>query len=361
MASRFTQGLGRTSEKILLDLRERIHGGEFQPGDKLPKEVELCEEYGASRSTVRRAVARLVDEGLVRVRKRAGMFVCEPPSNTSPANSRSIAVMSLFNDERLQRAQTQAVNEGCLLTYYFQFERHFDAATERAFFETILTEKYRALLAICTPLSTTNDDLLEQLTQQGTRVIHLEPYTDGLPGQEFLLPDYRAAGQAAAVQGLLKGYEHFRFAGFRRDGPWARLQLAGFASTLAEHDQEFNDTQDFYQFPMMGHQPDARERLRKFAGSLPENTQVHCRSANLGHLLLRELQELGRSVPEDIGITSSDSGPVAEECHVDILMYDFEAILMRALGIALRNPAEHLRELVPPTYEALGTLRKTAR
>ena len=56
-------------------LRERIADGHWAPGHRLPSESELASEYGVSRPTVRSAVARLVDIGVLRVRHGAGTFV----------------------------------------------------------------------------------------------------------------------------------------------------------------------------------------------------------------------------------------------------------------------------------------------
>jgi len=56
-------------------LRQRILDGQWEPGHRLPSEQELATEYGVSRPTVRSAVARLVDSGMLRVRHGAGTFV----------------------------------------------------------------------------------------------------------------------------------------------------------------------------------------------------------------------------------------------------------------------------------------------
>jgi GntR family transcriptional regulator len=56
-------------------LRQRIADGDWEPGHRLPSEQELAQQYGVSRPTVRSAVARLVDSGILRVRHGAGTFV----------------------------------------------------------------------------------------------------------------------------------------------------------------------------------------------------------------------------------------------------------------------------------------------
>ena len=57
------------------DLRTKINSGELAPNDKLPTEGELSEQYEASRNTVREAIRRLTDEGLLESRPGQGTFV----------------------------------------------------------------------------------------------------------------------------------------------------------------------------------------------------------------------------------------------------------------------------------------------
>ncbi len=56
-------------------LRERISNGDWEPGHRLPSEQQLAGEYGVSRATVRSALRRLAESGLLRVRQGAGTFV----------------------------------------------------------------------------------------------------------------------------------------------------------------------------------------------------------------------------------------------------------------------------------------------
>ncbi len=56
-------------------LRREIVEGARAPGDRLPTEAALAARFGVNRHTVRRALAALADEGLVRSRRGAGSFV----------------------------------------------------------------------------------------------------------------------------------------------------------------------------------------------------------------------------------------------------------------------------------------------
>ena len=64
-------------ERLAGMLRDRIASGAYARGDKLPSEMELMDESGLSRSTVRHALKVLVDEGLVRTERTAGRYVTE--------------------------------------------------------------------------------------------------------------------------------------------------------------------------------------------------------------------------------------------------------------------------------------------
>lgn len=60
---------------IAEDLRREIGEGRFAKAQRLPGERELAGDFGVSRATLRRAVAVLVDEGLLVQRQGAGAFV----------------------------------------------------------------------------------------------------------------------------------------------------------------------------------------------------------------------------------------------------------------------------------------------
>jgi GntR family transcriptional regulator len=56
-------------------LRERIRTGEWKPGDLIPSERELSEQYGISRMTARQAITDLVNEGIFFREQGKGTFV----------------------------------------------------------------------------------------------------------------------------------------------------------------------------------------------------------------------------------------------------------------------------------------------
>jgi DNA-binding FadR family transcriptional regulator len=61
--------------RIVRELGLRILSGDLAPGDRLPAESELIEQYAVSRPVLREAVRVLVAKGLVLSRQRAGAIV----------------------------------------------------------------------------------------------------------------------------------------------------------------------------------------------------------------------------------------------------------------------------------------------
>lgn len=61
-----------------------ISDGSYTPGSLLPSENQLAEQYSVSRSTIRAAFARLVEQGFVKRKRGVGTFVAESPNIVDP-------------------------------------------------------------------------------------------------------------------------------------------------------------------------------------------------------------------------------------------------------------------------------------
>ena len=65
-------------EDVAERMIERIHAGELHPGDRLPSERALTEEYGVSRTVIREALRSLEMMGCVESRVGEGTFIKAP-------------------------------------------------------------------------------------------------------------------------------------------------------------------------------------------------------------------------------------------------------------------------------------------
>jgi GntR family transcriptional regulator len=65
-------------QQIATDLRDQIRSGALAPGQQLPAEDRLADEYGVAKDTVRDALQILRSEGLIRTVRRRASYVREP-------------------------------------------------------------------------------------------------------------------------------------------------------------------------------------------------------------------------------------------------------------------------------------------
>lgn len=85
-------------------LEEEIVSGRWVSGARVPSENELCSRYGLSRTTIRQALGRLEQEGLVSREKGRGTFV----SDSRPRSWMIQSTAGFFGDELLRAGRPVA-------------------------------------------------------------------------------------------------------------------------------------------------------------------------------------------------------------------------------------------------------------
>ena len=95
-------------------LGQDIAQGHYPPGGRLPTEAELSARFGVNRHTVRRALAEMAAQGIVRSRRGAGVFVETPPTEY-PIGRRvrfhqNILASGRSPEKRVLRLETRAAS-----------------------------------------------------------------------------------------------------------------------------------------------------------------------------------------------------------------------------------------------------------
>ena len=97
-----TAGQGPRYEQLYRHVLAAIMAGEIPPQSQLPPERDLAEIAEVSRVTVRKAVAQLVEDGVVEQRRGAGTFVAPP----RPKMEHSLSALMSFTEYMRQRGKT---------------------------------------------------------------------------------------------------------------------------------------------------------------------------------------------------------------------------------------------------------------
>jgi len=66
----------RVSDQIIQQMQRQIVSGKLEPGQRLPTETELAQQFGVSRSSVREALTILESKGVLERHKSGGTFLC---------------------------------------------------------------------------------------------------------------------------------------------------------------------------------------------------------------------------------------------------------------------------------------------
>src|SRR5580693_1594827 len=76
------------ADAVVGRLQQQLSLGIYQPGEKLPSEPELMEQFGVGRSTIREAIRILANTGLLSVRQGSGTYVEQPGGVSEPLSVR---------------------------------------------------------------------------------------------------------------------------------------------------------------------------------------------------------------------------------------------------------------------------------
>lgn len=98
---------GRISEMIADQIRSLVREGRLRPGDRLPPERDLCQQFGVSRVTVRDALRLLEGAGLIdtRVGARGGAFVRVPTGTKIGEGIADMVTMAALHADEVTEAR----------------------------------------------------------------------------------------------------------------------------------------------------------------------------------------------------------------------------------------------------------------
>ena len=97
----------RAFEEIAAQIRKELSNRRLRPGDRLPAERALAEQFGVSRNTLREALRSLENSGLLRLQKGAsgGAFVRECTGDAIVAGLRDMFHLGAIQPEHLTEAR----------------------------------------------------------------------------------------------------------------------------------------------------------------------------------------------------------------------------------------------------------------
>ncbi len=289
-------------DRIYLDLLSKIKGGEYENGQKLPTEKQLCVLYQVSRITVQNAVLRLVDDGLVSRNKRGGTVVGK---NAAYKNRIIIPIVLPYVDDMihgfLYGAQKKALEYGYTVKAY---NSNNDYLKEKSILQKFASHPPRALIIYpCSQFA--NIPVISRLYAKNVPMVFVDREIIGTDCPLVVSNNAQAMFELTCKI-IKKGYKKLSYYGYFDDSlSPAKDRLNGFCMAhaickLPLYD-EFLITSGDSKLPNTARSIDDILKSNK----IPE--VICCLHDYLALEVIQKAQALGLRVPEDLGVTGFDN------------------------------------------------------
>ena len=317
------------------ELGEAIQRGAFVPGQRLPTEAELMQQYGVSRTTVTRTLRDLEHRGVIRRRRGSGTFVKEVDRTAKTGQFgmlvHGIEPGSIFLSvyEVLARATDQA-GAHVLLTHLNAQSNLADEAAESA--ERMIARGVQGVFFL--PHGTSgeggplNRRVVELFTRAGVPVVLLDRDICEFP--------QRSAHDLVGVDNIRGGYllgQHLIDVGCRRTLFFsenvtfssARARWNGYR---AEMEASGIEPRSF------GCDPESAEGVLQ-AVRQHEPDGIVCDNDRHAAIIMRHLMNAGISIPGQIKLAGFDDTPTASLLTVPLttVRQPAGAIALRAMSV----------------------------
>ena len=291
--------MDRKSETVYLWVRAYIEENRFSSNSKIPSENALCRRLSVSRETVRRALDRLVEEGLLRRVRGSGTYI-----NKEAALSRELG----GSGDRIKIGlilQGQDGNANSSLMEGIRSILPPDQVDLRAFLtDNKFANERRCLNAVMDSLLNPNLDCYQRIYQKRIPVIFYNNYYKSLKCPRVVVNDPRCAEE---LIGLLIQEGHRNIAGiFVSDNYQSIEKFQGMAAALQKNGVEYQD--DYVKWCVSDEAHDARftRSIDHFLKRLPQCTAVVCCNYMIYQLVRQVLEKQGKRVPQDCSLVCFD-------------------------------------------------------
>lgn len=290
--------------------RERILGGSFRIGARLPTELEIAREHQISRGTVRQALNILVNEGLLERIPGRGTFVKEPlgsPDTELRSSPKRLGLV--LSQPTLQLSidiligvEQAAKSRGYEVSLVYTENNPAQQARDIAWLKANEVSGI-ILFPVDNALA---DEVLKQLQADGTPLVLIDRYIPGLE-TDYVVSDNLGGGYRAT--------EHLLILGHRRIGfvysSAANLQTTsvcdrwrGYRKALEEYGLPYEEALVFPDMPLPP--PTAPNVYDNFVLRPDRPTAVFAVNDTVALAILQAAQRQGVRVPEDLALVGFD-------------------------------------------------------
>ncbi len=299
-------------------LRDEILMGRVLPGDKLPSENALAQQFALSRQTVRKSLSMLIHEGYIYAEQGKGTFCADRSKKRN--ESKNIAVLTTYISEYIFPEVIHGIDRVISQNGYSILLKNTgnNAEKEADCLEDILRKNIEGLIIEPTKsaLYTNNIRLFDALDKHNIPYLFIHGYYQQMKAHSCLLLD-DVQGMYAAVDYLIK-LGHKSIAGiFKADDIQGLNRHKGYAKALNDAGIPYDPdrviwfhTEDRDQKPF--------NQIRSMIVEQKGLDAVACYNDQIAFGVYDTLGALGVKIPDDISLTGFDDSYLSANCPVKI-------------------------------------------
>lgn len=317
-------------QTVYATLQEQIKTGKIQPGERLPAEKVLAEEFEVSRITVQKAMSMLVQDGYVVRRPGRGSFATmnartleREKGDESSVHRGAARIIGLvmedfsasFGLELLKAIEEEADREG----YSLCVKRSCgDQKREKRMLEALQEMEVKGIIVMPTHGQHYNREILK-MVGEGMPVVFLDRYLEGLP-VPFVGTDNKKAIQELITCLFHEGYRKMAlFTAMAVDAVSLEKRIEGFEEMRMQSKVEGQTWEGFLLDTIRSTIPDLKsqqgmeadeEKIEAFLREHRDLDAVIAAEFDIAVLTERVCRKLGIKVPEDMLIACFD-GPTS--------------------------------------------------
>ncbi|MBO5621492.1 MAG: GntR family transcriptional regulator, partial [Butyrivibrio sp.] len=222
-------------QKVIDWLTENIDSGNLKPGERIPSENELCTRFDLSRQTIRHAIAKMAEDGLLESRRGSGTYVADQRAEEGERNV--IAVVTTYVDDYIFPSTIRGI-ENTLSGKGYSMQLSFTNNTvgkERQILQDLLSRNDVAGLImepVKSALPNPNMDLYRKLQDKKIKILFINSFYPELDLPHVSLNDAQCAYKA--VRSLIDAGHREIGCVLKLDDGQGRERYRGYLKAISE-------------------------------------------------------------------------------------------------------------------------------
>ncbi|WP_188997112.1 GntR family transcriptional regulator [Paenibacillus nasutitermitis] len=348
------------STPLYLQIKEMIstmiERGELKPGDRVPTEAEMIEQYQVSRVTVKNAYKLLVDEGIIFRIAGKGSFVSPKEQQIEGiADIKKIGFLSPMVTDRFSMKLFQGVEEGCKEAGFMLMIRQVHLQSEeRDAIHDMIRCGAEGLIIFPVDGEAYSEDIISLKTRNYPFVL-VDRYLPGIKTNAIYSDNY---------QGGVLGTEHLINKGHTQIGIISSTKsttassedrFLGHIDTMKKHQLLTNPSYWLTRTDELTYQQEdiSKTYISDWLTNNPDITAVFAFNSIMAVYVLQVARSLGKKIPEQLAILSYDSPDIRDmdnNLYFSAVEQNVEEIGLQAVQLLdmATNESQNFEHLVIP-------------